>query len=114
MKLAPSHKRELMRAKIAVLGPCPDCGFQMVRSPRGTGRGQSSLDASLDHIRPRAQGGSDRLENLRVVCKLCNQSRAAADHCVGAMACVRAVLGRRRPTVGEVSRTWLAWRARAP
>jgi hypothetical protein len=58
--------------------------------------------------------GSDHIENLRMVCSLCNQSRAAAGHCVGALACVRAVLNRKRPTVGDVSRLWIAWRALSP
>lgn len=106
------EKRSLMRAKAGTLAdPCPHCGFAMVPAARKAGP-QTTLDASLDHIIPRAARGSHNPENLRVVCKLCNQSRAVTEHCVGALACVRAVLERRRPTTGEVARCWLAWRLR--
>lgn len=33
--------------------------------------------AEVDHITPHSRGGSDNLDNLRVICRLCNQSRGA-------------------------------------
>lgn len=92
-------------------GLCPHCGFQMSKDRSATN------GATLDHILPQAANGSHHRSNLRVVCKLCNQTRAATGHCIGAMACVRAVLERKRPTVGEASRLWQAWKkfsARVP
>ncbi len=38
------------------------------------GREISKEDAVIDHIFPRIYGGSDRIENLRVVCNTCNCS----------------------------------------
>lgn len=106
------EKRRLMHTKTGgSTAPCPHCGFPMA-PPARRGGPQTTLDASLDHIVPLCAGGSNNPENLRVVCKLCNQSRAVAGHCVGALACVRAVLGRKRPPVGEVARRWLIWRPR--
>ncbi len=91
---------------VKMLGPgvCPYCGFQMSKDKT------ASNGATYDHILPLAANGSNHPTNLKVVCKLCNQSRAVAGHCVGALACVRAVLGRKRPTVGDVARVWVYWR----
>lgn len=33
----------------------------------------------VDHIKPHSQGGKDELSNLRILCRLCNQRRAARD-----------------------------------
>ena len=88
---------------------CPYCGFAMERNKGGSTAGKT-LMATLDHILPQVAGGSDHPENLRIVCQLCNGSRGATGHCVGALACVRAVLGRKRPTESEVSRLWTHWR----
>lgn len=85
-------------------GLCPHCGFQMSKDRSATN------GATIDHILPQAANGSHHRSNLRVICKLCNQTRAATGHCIGAMACVRAVLERKRPTVGEASRLWQAWK----
>jgi hypothetical protein len=56
---------------------------------------QSHADNALtvDHILPRARGGTHTSENLRPMCKLCNQSLAHVGNCLGALACARAVMG---------------------
>jgi hypothetical protein len=57
-----------------------------------------------DHIRPRAWGGENTRENLRVFCRDCNQLRAMADHCLGALACARAIAFQR----GGSGHGWLS------
>ncbi len=44
-----------------------------------------------DHIFPKLWGGANAAENYRIVCRRCNSLRAAMGHCVGAMACLRAI-----------------------
>jgi len=36
--------------------------------------------AEVDHITPHAQGGKDELNNTRVICRLCNQSRGGREN----------------------------------
>jgi len=54
--------------------PMPGCGvplnYQIARRPDSP---------EVDHIKPHAQGGQDTLDNLRVICRLCNQRRSARD-----------------------------------
>lgn len=38
--------------------------------------------ATLDHIVARTLGGSDALENLRVICHACNQQKAARERAI--------------------------------
>lgn len=47
----------------------PDC--------RGCGRRLSGRDMTIDHVRPQAAGGSDRLDNLQIMCAACNASKGA-------------------------------------
>lgn len=37
-------------------------------------------EAHVDHIVPRASGGTDDLANLRVLCQSCHSTRTAKDH----------------------------------
>lgn len=43
--------------------------------------------ATIEHLTPRSEGGTDELANLALACKLCNSSRAdipalaVTDHC---------------------------------
>jgi hypothetical protein len=69
----------------------------------------SSQMVTYDHIIPRAGGGSDHPENIRVVCALCNQARGVTGHCVGALVCVRAVLDQPRATVSRTASLWNVW-----
>jgi hypothetical protein len=94
-------------------GTCPCCGFEMTNAAhrkRLARSAQPTHDATIDYIYPRAYGGTNKPDNLRVYCRLCVQSRASVDYCVGTLACIRTVIGRKRPTVGVVAKTWLAWK----
>lgn len=48
--------------------PCPECGHVMAR---WCGR----RVASLDHVIPISKGGTNALENLRVICNRCNSQK---------------------------------------
>jgi 5-methylcytosine-specific restriction enzyme A len=50
-------------------GMCP--GWQRPPHP--------SEDLTVDHIIPKARGGTDDRENLQVLCRPCNSTKAAAD-----------------------------------
>lgn len=63
---------------------CPHCGRAMERDPRVT------VGRTRDHIFPREWGGTDVPINIKMICKQCNEHRAMAGHCVGALACARA------------------------
>ena len=51
-------------------GRCCYCGCQMrTEPPFGTAR------ATLEHLTPKAQGGSNKRENLALACERCNLQR---------------------------------------
>lgn len=72
----------------AALGACPCCERLML--PGDPHRGPSR-----DHIMPREWHSPPRLTlgegHIRVLCLDCNGLRAMAGHCLGALACARAV-----------------------
>ena len=82
---------------------CPYCGSLM----GGYGQPHSR---SRDHIVPRAWGGPNRSDNIRIVCARCNLLRGEAGHCIGALACAHAVAGDWRATEWVLRR----WRLRRP
>jgi 5-methylcytosine-specific restriction endonuclease McrA len=51
---------------------CSICGIPMNRKIEAPGRGDA---ISFDHIIPRSEGGSDRIENLRLAHRACNSIR---------------------------------------
>jgi hypothetical protein len=106
--VAKRSTRDVLRDRRSYNRMCPHCGFEMTPTKSGE-TVATSLTETFDHILPLAANGSDHPENLRLICFLCNQSRAASGHCVGALACVRAVLGRQRPPVRDVYLTWRHW-----
>lgn len=81
---------------------CPHCGVPMRR------RFAEGCDAAatVDHLLPACRGGGNVRENLRIVCRLCNETRGALGHCVGAMACARAAMNSPRPPVARVVAWW--------
>lgn len=83
--------------------PCPYCGRLMKR--RIKGKPVRRETETRDHIVPRCMGGSDAGENLRAVCYECNQLRALAGHCIGALACARARASR-TTRLRKVLRKW--------
>lgn len=79
---------------------CRACGIALVRS---RGRLHDRV-RTVDHILARRNGGSDAPENLRIVCRGCNETLAELGQCLGALAAMRAVIGRR--PVAECIRWW--------
>lgn len=65
--------RAWQQTRLAVIardqGVCQLCGL-VVSGPR---------QAQVDHIRPKAEGGTDALENLRLLCLECHSRRTATD-----------------------------------
>jgi hypothetical protein len=61
---------------------------------------------SKDHILPQEWGGNDHPTNLRQCCRECNELRARAGHCVGVLACVRAVARSTHQHPGMVLSRW--------
>lgn len=58
--------------------------------------GRTPSSAEVDHLVPHSKGGQDRLDNVEVICRLCNQSKGH-----------RATPKKREPDVGfRVSREW--------
>lgn len=88
---------------------CPICSVPMIRK----GADWESRGRTRDHILPRCRGGSHRPENIRIICRRCNETLGAFGNCVGAVAAMRAVIGRQ--PVGDCLRWWRrqARRARA-
>jgi len=104
-----SAQKRMARAKLWRGQPCPYCGIGMWWPSKDAVR-DSSREATLDHIVPRSWGGSHAVENLRLCCKLCNAGRAVTGDCPAALACVRAVIGRR--PLGVIAEIWHKWNGR--
>ena len=51
-------------------GVCQLCGCIVAGGPR---------QAQVDHLRPKAEGGSDAMSNLRLLCLSCHSRRTARD-----------------------------------
>lgn len=68
------RRRVLARGQANGVVYCPDCGVELdyVNSKRPN-------SAEPDHIVPFARGGRDEVDNGRVVCRHCNQSRGAGN-----------------------------------
>lgn len=49
---------------------CPLCGTILDYT-----QGRHPTSAEVDHIIPHSLGGQDTLDNVRVICRRCNQSR---------------------------------------
>ncbi|WP_136314433.1 HNH endonuclease [Actinomyces procaprae] len=64
LHLAATVKR---RARAAGLTRCPRCGVELDWAV-----GLTPRSAEVDHIVPWAQGGTDELENLQILCRSCN------------------------------------------
>lgn len=64
------RKRVLIAARDAGIAQCPHCGVRLDYT-----RGLQPNSAEPDHILPVRWGGKNTLENGRVLCRRCNQSR---------------------------------------
>lgn len=52
---------------------CPLCGCLMTLK----GNRNAANFATLDHIIPKSEGGTNNIENLRLVCRICNNKRGS-------------------------------------
>ena len=50
--------------------PCPICDIIMCDS-----KSNSLSSVTVEHIIPLSEGGQNDLKNIKIICKLCNQSR---------------------------------------
>ena len=50
---------------------CPLCGVTMVNK----GKSDVANFATIDHIIPKSRGGTGNFENLRLICRKCNNKR---------------------------------------
>ena len=61
----------------AWVGKCIHCGTKLVVGDDGRARGE----ATLEHIWPEAQGGTNRVANLAIACARCNRQKGTRhDH----------------------------------
>lgn len=67
--------RELWRGK------CLHCRRKIWLTAAGDPLGDAPSDASVEHIVPRAHGGTDDVENLAIACRRCNMQKGTRhDH----------------------------------
>ena len=59
-------RREVMERDKGLCQPCSDQGKVMPA-------------VAVDHIRPKAEGGTDDLENLQAICKTCHQIKTESE-----------------------------------
>jgi 5-methylcytosine-specific restriction endonuclease McrA len=52
--------------------PCPLCWSEMWSPRWGDANGSHCREATVDHINPTVAGGTHRLDNLRIICRDCN------------------------------------------
>jgi hypothetical protein len=88
----------------AARGRCPACHRQMVA-------GHPRRRPTRDHIWPRAWGKGPPGFRQRVLCHDCNVLRGLAGHCLGMVACARAVAA---PDYAAVHRLLIHWRRIMP
>jgi hypothetical protein len=69
-------------------------------------RAHKDATRTRDHILPKAMLGDDDPSNLRPSCHRCNQLRAECGHCIGALACARAVARSQGRDVRQVIKDW--------
>ena len=93
-------------------GECPICGVVMPQQP-GTNTSAYMFRRSADHILPQSRGGRKKIhgdtKNTRIVCQTCNELLACCGHCIGAMACVRAVTRTMGPVKFPDKRMAMRW-----
>lgn len=74
------HRRVLQALHKAQGGRCCYCGRGVVMpGPHGWKQGHQHRDnaATMEHLQRKADGGTDRLDNLALACKSCNSRRGA-------------------------------------
>ena len=75
-----TFERTTLDGRTAWLGKCIHCGSKLVVADDGRSLGE----ATLEHIRPQAQGGTNDVRNLAVACARCNRQKGKRhDHTKG-------------------------------
>jgi 5-methylcytosine-specific restriction endonuclease McrA len=69
--VAAEAKRQAHRSGLT---HCPRCGVRLDWT-----RGRTPASPEADHIVPHSKGGADELDNVRIICRHCNQSRGDED-----------------------------------
>ncbi len=90
----PSRRRRLIILTAAGRDRrCSYCG-QLTIVRFGRTRVHDWQLATIDHILPRSLGGDESIQNIRLACMWCNTGRSITGHCIAALRCAEAVLGR--------------------
>lgn len=77
IELRSSRRAEIVREWLQKIGPdCPYCGEQMHDFTNKEQRNTNKTQATIDHYRARAHGGTDSPGNLLVCCRACNEKKA--------------------------------------
>ena len=90
----PSRRRRLL--SLTVAGRYRKCSYceEQVNVTLGPTVVHDWHLATIDHILPRALGGDESIQNIRLACMWCNTGRSITGHCVAALRCAEAVVGR--------------------
>ena len=68
-----TFERSSIDGEAAWVGKCLHCGSKLVVRDDGRAMGQ----ATLEHVWPQSQGGSDAVANLAVACNRCNREKGS-------------------------------------
>jgi 5-methylcytosine-specific restriction protein A len=63
------REQAIRRAKRAGITHCIECGVELDYK-----NGMTPSSVEVDHIIPHSLGGKDHLDNVRCICRRCNQS----------------------------------------
>jgi 5-methylcytosine-specific restriction endonuclease McrA len=104
-----TFERRTLDGRVVWLGKCIHCNSKLVVADDGRSLGE----ATLEHIQPEAQGGTNEVMNLAVACARCNRQKGsrhdhtkgeALDNLVAALAAKRTDRWRDPDTVGMAHR----------
>ncbi|HZJ62204.1 MAG TPA: HNH endonuclease, partial [Kofleriaceae bacterium] len=68
-----TFERSSVDGQVAWVGKCLHCGSKLVVRDDGRAMGE----ATLEHVWPQSQGGSDAVANLAVACNRCNREKGS-------------------------------------
>lgn len=75
-----TFERSVLDGRTVWIGKCLHCGTRLVIGDDGRSLGE----ATLEHIHPEAQGGTNEIRNLAVACARCNRQKGKRhDHTKG-------------------------------